>query len=71
MLFLGKIVFGEEIMEENIFMLPLKANIISKKISGNMKTYLIKSSLMEIKIKGYVTSYKQIGINKVKRCKGV
>jgi len=71
MLFLGKIVFGEEIMEENIFMLPLKANIISKKISGNMKTYLIKSSLMEVKIKGYVTSYKQIGINEVKRCKGV
>ena len=58
-------------MEENIFMLPLKANIISKKISGNMKTYLIKSSLMEVKIKGYVTSYKQIGINEVKRCKGV
>lgn len=71
MLFLGKIIFGEEITEENIFILPLKANIIPKKMFGNIKIHSINSSLIEAKAKGHITSYKQIGIDKIERCKGV
>jgi len=66
MLFLGKIVFGDEIVNNYSFVNPLKVSLETNNFSCSTKMYKVKCRVKDTSVKSTLSSnYRQSSISKV------